>query len=151
CSGASEAKHDAAVDAELVRVLRIADEIASPVRIAPIAHRVALDVGRRPLRADAVADARRREALDAGAPRRRELRLTRRRAGDGAAADGRAREVHAAEVRGAEAAEEVRPDFRVVLAPVVPEVAVIGVDGEIAHFALRGAAEQELRELVAPH
>src|SRR5262252_7181476 len=45
-----EAEAQAARELELVRVLGVADHVAAPVRIAPPARRVGLDVGRGPAR-----------------------------------------------------------------------------------------------------
>src|SRR4249920_4101741 len=121
----SETKRDAAAQRELIGILRIADQVASPVRIAPPARRVALDVRRRKAADDSDADMWRREELHAAAPRRRELSLAwdrscRRRCGDWSG--GR---VDAGKVRRAESAVDERHHVTVVRSEVVAEVAVV--------------------------
>src|SRR6185503_9170077 len=75
-----ELRDERNVQGELVRVLRIADDVAAPVRVAPPANRIRLDVGRGPRRTGTVADMAGTVALHAGAPGCRELGEARDRA-----------------------------------------------------------------------
>src|SRR5262245_6855757 len=140
----SESQREAAVELELVRVLRVAGDVAAPVRVAPPALGICLDVGGRPLHAEADADMRRGEDLDARSPSRRELCLVESLAGLSV----RPREAHAAIIRGAESEEQVGPDLGVDRADVVGHIGVIRIDGEIAHLELRGAADGQRAELL---
>ena len=140
-----EPERQATGEVPLVRILRVADNVASPVGIAPPAGRVRLDVSGCPLDADARADVRAREELYPGAPRRRKLRFAPGRSRDTA----RRGEVHVAEVRGPESDHRVRTRVRIVLAEVVGEVAVIGVDGHVAHVFRGLPAHGQLRQLLS--
>src|SRR4051812_33778143 len=70
-----ETEGDAGVEFELIRILRITHDVAAPVRVAPPAFGVGLDVGRRPARTEANARVVARIELHARADRAGELRV----------------------------------------------------------------------------
>src|SRR5262245_25454965 len=102
-SDRSESERDSAVDVQLVGVLCVADEIAAPVRVAPPAGCIGLDICWRPTDADPPAHALRAVQLDAGAPRARVAR----HAVECARSVDRLKR-HRTEAGGAKAAEQVR-------------------------------------------
>src|SRR3954469_6013976 len=77
-----EAQRDAARKFELVGVLGVSDDVAAPVRIAPPAALIRLDVGRRELERAAEADVLGGKHFDAAAPGGRELRFAANRSVD---------------------------------------------------------------------
>src|SRR5688572_12775244 len=118
-----KAERDAAVEVELVRVFRVAHDVAAPIRIAPPPALFGGDVGRRPRRRQAHADVRRGEVLHAGTPRGGELRVAAR-----LAAEPGPRERHRCITGGTETEQDERPERRVRFAEVVGEVRVIAGD-----------------------
>src|SRR5687767_7271529 len=98
----------------LVRVLRVAHQIASPERIAPIARRVGFDVRRCPAGCRPKSDSRRDEELHTRAPRCRELRIPIDRSGSE-----RGAEIGASEVGRTKTAIQEWPNGRIDLAEVI--------------------------------